>query len=140
MMVPMARKENGDIDVAIGDRIARNMRALLHAKGWTQGQLAYQAGMTQAAISQLTMGRRRPSLQSIYQIAGAFGVTIEELAGFKPLQMPAPTEAPSSDRLELLETKFDSFEQKFERLVEAIKENAQSEAPPKSRRTPRRAG
>jgi transcriptional regulator with XRE-family HTH domain len=139
MMVPMARKENGDIDVAIGDRIARNMRALLHAKGWTQGQLAYQAGMTQAAISQLTMGRRRPSLQSIYQIAGAFGVTIEELAGFKPLQMPAPLEA-APDRLVSLETRLDSFEQKFERLVEAIKENAQSEAPPKSRRTPRRAG
>lgn len=105
MLIPMTRRdEAASEEVAVGARIAKNLGALLRATGWTQGQLAYKAGLTQAAISQLSQGRRRPSLQSIWQISQAFGVSMEELAGFKPLRLPDPVEPEApADRLEALE-------------------------------------
>jgi transcriptional regulator with XRE-family HTH domain len=107
MIVPMARREaEGGEDTAVGNRIAQNMQVLLRANGWTQGQLAYKARMPQSGISALMVGRRNPSLQSVYKISQAFGVPMEELAGFKPLQMPEiPAPAADSDRLAALEKK-----------------------------------
>ena len=87
MIAPMTPRKD-DQEVALGQRIASNIQALLRARGLTQGQLAAYAGLPQSSISALIIGRRNPSLLSIWKVSQALGVPLEELSGFKPLQIP----------------------------------------------------
>lgn len=90
MITPMARKSEPQ-EVDLGQRIASNIVALLRARGLTQGQLAAYAGLPQSSISALVIGRRNPSLLSVWKVAQALQVELDELAGFKPLQIPEPS-------------------------------------------------
>ena len=60
-----------------GDRL-RDAREI---KGWKQGKLAAEIGVTQAAISQLENGRRRPTPALVTKLAEALEVKRELLAG-----------------------------------------------------------
>lgn len=147
MIVPMApRRQDTEQELAIGHQIARNMQALLRANGWTQGQLAYKAGLTQSGISALMVGRRNPSLLSVHKVASALGIPIEELAGFKPLQIPEQR-PPETDRLgsvegqvEQLAGRFDRLEERFLRVATALESVALGQSPSESADKPRRGG
>jgi transcriptional regulator with XRE-family HTH domain len=63
-------------------RLQVRLRRLRMAKGWTQVDLATKARVTQALISQLEGGKKAsPSVVPLLRIAGALGVTVEELVG-----------------------------------------------------------
>lgn len=61
--------------MSIGEKI----RQLRMARGWSQGQLEYRAGMKGGYISLVESGKRNPKPETLGKIAGAFGITLEEL-------------------------------------------------------------
>ncbi len=65
----------------MGD-ISETITRLLEARGWTLGQLAYRAELPRTTVVSLVKrGSKRPSHKTIIKIAGAFGVSPEELDG-----------------------------------------------------------
>lgn len=59
--------------------VGRNTRRLRLARGLTQEQLAERSGFTQYYISSLELGRRNPTIVSIYELALALCVSPVEL-------------------------------------------------------------
>lgn len=55
----------------------RKLRAMRHARGWSQTYLAKQAGISFSHVSQLEKGTRKsPSIDMVYQLAEVFNVSI----------------------------------------------------------------
>lgn len=72
--------------------VGRNIRRLRLAKGVTQEQLAERSGFTQFYVSSLELGRRNPTIVSIYELAQALGVPHVELVapdGEEPADPPS---------------------------------------------------
>ena len=67
--------------------IGTNIRVLRKGKGWTQVELAQMLHMTQQAITAYERGKKRPPVDKLPDIAGLFGVTIEDIIGKKPLKI-----------------------------------------------------
>lgn len=61
--------------------ISKKIKALRESVGWSQSELARQAGVTSAAISQLEKGDRVPSLVVSRKLASALKVSVNELTG-----------------------------------------------------------
>jgi len=60
--------------------LARNIRRLRLAKGWSQEQLAIEAGdLRQALISDLENGRGNQRLGTLKKVAAALGVKVADL-------------------------------------------------------------
>ena len=59
--------------------LARNVRRLRRAKGWSQDDLAAEADIRQALVSEIESGSTNPKLSSIEKIAGALGVKVSDL-------------------------------------------------------------
>lgn len=59
----------------LGQRIQQARRA----KGFTQEDLAHQAGLDFSYINQPENGKRNPSLATLYKIATALGVPLKAL-------------------------------------------------------------
>ena len=59
--------------------LGRNVRAMRHARGLTQEQLAHDALIDLTYLGGIERGRRNPSLSVIVRIAKAVGVTPAEL-------------------------------------------------------------
>lgn len=67
-------------DVAIlYELIGQRMREARERSGFTQDQLAVQAGVSRASITQSESGHQRLPLQSLYLIAAALAIGIWEL-------------------------------------------------------------
>jgi transcriptional regulator with XRE-family HTH domain len=62
-------------------RLGRAIRAARHDQGMTLAQVAAKAGLSQPFLSQLELGRTRPSMRSLYRIATALGTTQQALLG-----------------------------------------------------------
>ena len=68
-------------------------------RGWSQDQLAAEAGMTQAQVALIEAGQANPTLRSLVKLAHALGCTLSELSAphgeGEPLDTPAhrPAEA-----------------------------------------------
>lgn len=63
-------------------RLALNITRLRRAKGWSEADLWQQSGASIQTISRLENARtKEPRESTIQRIAGAFGITSEELAG-----------------------------------------------------------
>ena len=61
-------------------RVKNRIRELrFHAGEMTQAQLAERIGMTRQTILAIEQGKYSPSLESAFQIAGVFGVGLEEV-------------------------------------------------------------
>ena len=69
--------------------------ALRKSRNMTQIDLALAINSTQRAISYYEAEGGNPDLPVIVQLAGALGVTTDELLGAKPL--PTPTPVPATD-------------------------------------------
>ncbi len=59
--------------------VGRNARRIRLARGLTQEQLAERSGFTQYYISSLELGRRNPTIVSLYELAQALGASHVEL-------------------------------------------------------------
>jgi transcriptional regulator with XRE-family HTH domain len=64
-------------DAALG----RAIRTLRRERGMTLVQVAVAAGLSQPFLSQLELGRCRPSMRSLFRIATALGTTQQTLLG-----------------------------------------------------------
>lgn len=60
-------------------KFAESLKTMRCVKGWTQGQLAESAGVTQAQISLYESGAHLPSIDVAVKMARALGVTAEDL-------------------------------------------------------------
>ena len=68
------------------------LRAIREARFMTQGELAAKAGLTNATVSRLERGRRRPRLSTIRRLAEALGVPPSALAPPRSARSPAAAE------------------------------------------------
>jgi transcriptional regulator with XRE-family HTH domain len=84
----LMKTNEADFFNALGKRIA----TLRKQQGYTQLQLADLLGLKQYVVASYETGRRRPSAALIPELAGALGVTIEELIGLDSAKRkPGPT-------------------------------------------------
>lgn len=60
-------------------RLGRALRAARKARSMTLTEVATTAGLSQPFLSQLELGRARPSMRSLHRIAVALGTTQQEL-------------------------------------------------------------
>jgi len=86
---------------AAAARLGRAIRAARHDRGMTLAQVAAQAGLSQPFLSQLELGRTRPSMRSLFRIATALGTTQQALLGHAA--GPPPGEAVRADAVALVE-------------------------------------
>jgi transcriptional regulator with XRE-family HTH domain len=66
--------------------LAFNVWKLRKARGWSQGDLAAEAGLTQDVISLIENGRANPTVLTVEQIAATYGMTLQDL--FEPRARP----------------------------------------------------
>lgn len=59
--------------------VGRNVKRLRQKKGLTQEQFADVSGFSQQYISSLELGRRNPTIVTVYELATALGVNHMEL-------------------------------------------------------------
>jgi transcriptional regulator with XRE-family HTH domain len=64
-----------DVCILLGQRI----RKLRKERGWRQLDLAEQAGINENYVSDLELGRKEACLRTLYALARAFGIKLEEL-------------------------------------------------------------
>ena len=55
------------------------IRLLRAEKGWSQGELADQAGVSRNSINSVENGKFDPSLPLAFRIAHAFGLAVEDV-------------------------------------------------------------
>jgi XRE family transcriptional regulator, regulator of sulfur utilization len=63
----------------LGSRLARNVRELRLARGFTQEQMAKLAGLPRATWSNLESGSGNPTLTVLHAVCSAFQVSLEEI-------------------------------------------------------------
>ena len=72
-------------------RVTNAIRALRFRSGeMTQAELAVRIGVTRQTVIAIEQGRYSPSLELAFQIAGTFGVPLDDV-----FQYPADKETPS---------------------------------------------
>lgn len=59
--------------------LASRLRQLRAARRWTQETVARKAGINRAHYSQIELGNHAPSLDTVWDLAAAFGVPITDL-------------------------------------------------------------
>jgi transcriptional regulator with XRE-family HTH domain len=74
----MARIATADPD-AVTAAVARNVRSLRQARGWTLAALAARSGVSKGMVVELEQGRTNPSIATMCRLAGAFGVGLAQL-------------------------------------------------------------
>lgn len=67
--------------------LAQNLRVMRLVRGWSQEALAEAAGLDRSYVGDVERGLRNVSLDSLEQLARAFGISVPEL-----LQEPDPAE------------------------------------------------
>ena len=65
----------------INRRVGLNIRKYRGKKGWTQEQLAFEAGLHRAYIGHVERGEKNIGLQNLEKIAKALGVKMSKLIG-----------------------------------------------------------
>jgi len=64
---------------AIGEAVARTVRALRSAHGWSLDQLAARSGVSKGVLVALEQGRGNPNLGTLIRISEALGVALTRL-------------------------------------------------------------
>lgn len=62
-----------------GLQIARRLRLEREARGWSQGQLAAQSGVSKATVSKIERGEMSPTAVTLVRLASAFDLTLAGL-------------------------------------------------------------
>ncbi|WP_108811838.1 helix-turn-helix domain-containing protein [Sphingorhabdus sp. Alg231-15] len=63
----------------IQQRLGKNLRKLRKAKGWSQEEFAFEAGIHRTYISDLERGARNPTITVVEKLAQALDVKAGEL-------------------------------------------------------------
>jgi len=66
-------------DMVLVNSFGAVLRQLRSAAGWTQEQLAFEAGIDRTFVGLLESGRRQPSLSVVFALAMALGTSPEDL-------------------------------------------------------------
>jgi transcriptional regulator with XRE-family HTH domain len=74
----MAPQAAADLD-PVTAALARNVRSLRQARGWTLAALAARSGVSKGMVVELEQGRTNPSLATVGRLATALGVGLAEL-------------------------------------------------------------
>jgi transcriptional regulator with XRE-family HTH domain len=61
------------------EQVATKVKALRERRGWTQEQLAKQAGISRVYLARLETARQDPSLSTLEKLAKALGVKVGRL-------------------------------------------------------------
>ena len=80
-------------------RLGGAIRALRRERGLTLVQLAATTGLSQPFLSQVELGRSRPSMRSLFRIAAALGTTQQALLGLATPATAVPIASGGSGRL-----------------------------------------
>ncbi|WP_345628240.1 helix-turn-helix domain-containing protein [Rugosimonospora acidiphila] len=72
-----ARSANG-VD-AVTAAVARHVRALRHAHGWSLDELSGRSGVSKGMVVQIEGGKTNPSIGTLCRVADAFGVSVARL-------------------------------------------------------------
>jgi len=59
--------------------IARQVRALRHARGWSLGSLAERAGLSKTNVAKIETGDGNPSIETLLRLADALEITVGTL-------------------------------------------------------------
>ena len=86
---------------AVLDEVAPRLRRLRAKRGVTLAALAEATGISKSTLSRLESGQRRPSLELLLPLAGAYHVPLEELVGAPEVGDPrirlTPRTGPNGD-------------------------------------------
>jgi transcriptional regulator with XRE-family HTH domain len=63
----------------LAEVFGRRVREVRHERGWTQEQLAFEAGVKRAYLSEVENGQRNVSLDMVEKLAQALGVGPHDL-------------------------------------------------------------
>jgi transcriptional regulator with XRE-family HTH domain len=74
----MARNATSDSDLLTA-ALARNVRSLRQARGWTLAALAARSGVSKGMVVELEQGRTNPSVATVGRLATALGVGFAQL-------------------------------------------------------------
>ncbi len=72
------------------DTVATQLRKLRNARDWTQKELARRSGVSHGYIARLEIAMQEPSLKVLEKLAAAFGITVGELLGERPMKRRRP--------------------------------------------------
>lgn len=114
-MTRMKRKSNLDLEVNLGNQV-RLWR--LHAR-LKQSEIEVRAGLAHNAVSRIETGEVSPRLETLERLAGALGISIEELQFRTP--PPSETERCAKSREDGLLERMDRLPPEVqERLLEVF--------------------
>jgi transcriptional regulator with XRE-family HTH domain len=74
----MSRNTTPDLD-PVTAALARNVRSLRQARGWTLAALAARSGVSKGMVVELEQGRTNPSVATVSRLATALGVGVARL-------------------------------------------------------------
>lgn len=77
--MPIAWQDTNAMSDDLAGRLARNIKQLRQARGFTQQQLAELSGLPRATCSNLESGTANPTLTVLHTLAKALQIPIEEL-------------------------------------------------------------
>lgn len=72
-----------------GDTLGGAIRRLRQERGLTVTELASRAGMEQSSVSRIELGQVVPHHKSVAKLATALGVSVEDLTGRPPAEVPS---------------------------------------------------
>jgi transcriptional regulator with XRE-family HTH domain len=76
----MATRTNTPL-VELNARIARQVRALRQARGWSLGTLAERSGLSKTNVAKIETGEGNPSLETLLRLVEALDITLGALLG-----------------------------------------------------------
>ncbi|MFY1636472.1 helix-turn-helix domain-containing protein [Solwaraspora sp. WMMB335] len=85
--VYQAGGDDGDLDQAL-DAVGPRLRTLRRQQETTLAELSVMTGISVSTLSRLESGTRRPTLELLFPLARAYGVTLDELVDAPPTGDP----------------------------------------------------
>ena len=73
------RQRRHCIAVDVQHRLARNVRRLREARGWSQEEYAHQAGIHRTYVSDIERAARNPTIAVVEKLAMPFAVSAAQL-------------------------------------------------------------
>lgn len=61
------------------EELGRVLRDLRQGRGWTQAEVAKRSGLSVGFLSQLELGRRKPTLETLLTLADCYDMLLTEL-------------------------------------------------------------
>jgi|GEM_PF-858299 len=95
------------INKGVSSNLARNMKALRKAHGWSQSDLAERTGAHLTHVNRVETGKYNPSVDFVVKVAAAFGVSVDALLNAQEedgLQEVRIEDKDLAERLRLLES------------------------------------